>query len=701
MTRCSKNRDDRKSEAGVSLILVLVALTIFGLLVPILGQFGAVNGVSAYIVKGQRYDRYAAGNGMQSAIAWARDRRAAGRTHVPCPAITTHIDGPSDTSDRDVTVRCRGFLDSGNPEPTDDTPAYAVLALGMNSSGVGINVNNGGHLTTDGAWWSNTTAEIDEVTVDATTDRFGATGNCSFSDGGELFAAPNRCGSGESVGDPLYPSSVSTIGDVPVRSLAYDSVDGDACDAVPPDDLLVLEPGYYWDRAGLDRIGRGSCGPVVIWLPPGRFLFDFDFYNPGVASSRWRIGSETDEDRVVLVGGEPNGWNPGDSVDTVWNAVSSVNAAQTGGACDTSAPGVEMNFASAARLRVESPGRVEICPLVVGTGAPHLAVTGRTSGTTNEPIDRTAFPIAATPAGSGSPPFSWPAVLPDPSPPVPNPLAVSDCVDSVPCDPVAYVEGVLSGRNRDASVAMTIPNLVPAGDRLDGFVLWIRHREPGNDDRTRDSVTIEAMSPMPGVECDETELNLDDDWQDDPVVCELDPDRPPMPTLAELDFDLTLRTGNREDGPSAPLTFQVDEVRLETSSTARSLRAQSGCVANGTCSWLAIDNDGGANEASAFVWGTVYAPRASIRVSVAGQTRFKFARGIVANSFQIDDLPNDVSFAPVSLPGGGIYSDRTVAFEAFLGEGTGEPKLTARVKFFDPVKDPDEPPQIIAWNPHK
>ena len=51
-------------ESGASLILVLVALTVFGLLVPILGQFGSANGVSGYIVKGLRFDRYVADNGV-------------------------------------------------------------------------------------------------------------------------------------------------------------------------------------------------------------------------------------------------------------------------------------------------------------------------------------------------------------------------------------------------------------------------------------------------------------------------------------------------------------------------------------------------------------------------------------------------------------------------------------------------------------
>ena len=69
----------RRDERGVSLVLVLVTLTIFGLIVPVLGQFGSTNGVSGYVLKGQRFDRYAAEAGMQAAIGWAQGQRQAGR----------------------------------------------------------------------------------------------------------------------------------------------------------------------------------------------------------------------------------------------------------------------------------------------------------------------------------------------------------------------------------------------------------------------------------------------------------------------------------------------------------------------------------------------------------------------------------------------------------------------------------------------
>ena len=163
-------------ESGASLILVLVALTVFGLLVPVLGQFGSTNGVSGYIVKGLRFDRYAADNGVQGAIALAQTDRTMGRAYVPCPQVTSTMNAGSTAFERKVTVSCKGFAGTGDPVGDPSTPAYAVLALDPNGSH-SIEVDSPGRLKTSGPWWANgdpgqTSADIQGVTIDARTDLF-------------------------------------------------------------------------------------------------------------------------------------------------------------------------------------------------------------------------------------------------------------------------------------------------------------------------------------------------------------------------------------------------------------------------------------------------------------------------------------------------------------------------------------------------
>jgi|GEM_PF-6069338 hypothetical protein len=694
-------RPDLSRESGVSLIMVLVALTVFGLLVPVLGQFGSVNGVSGFIVKGQRFDRYAADNGVQSAIAYAQTRRTAGRAHVPCPDITSTMNGASTGFKRDVTVKCTGFDESGIPLGSDSVPKYAVLALA--GSGTGIDILKSGRVKTKGPWWANSVGRsaIDyEATIDGSADLVGAVGGCKGSQGAQLFAAPNRCGKGDlAVDDPLYSrsSQIQAIGDVPVQNLNYDPVGGDPCDAVPTNHVLALAPGYYWDKAGLTKIGQGGCGPVVIWLQPGRFYFDFDFYNQGVRDSTWSIGHDSTNTKVVLVGGART-WDPSAGVDAIWGRVPTLNGAGTGGACDTTLPGVELVFGSAAHLEVQSPGRVELCPLIAGEGGgqQHLSIVGRTEGGTSPVVDApVATPTSVVPGGAS---FTWPAAL------APGSLDQPECTNNNNgngCDPTKFMEGTLSGRRRDATLTMVIPNHIPAQARLDQLVITVVHREPNanNDGRDGDSVTAALASPMPGVDCT-GDLRLDDRWHSDAITCDLDPNRTPMLALANFTLTLALHNGNGDgENNNQSMTFQADQVRVNGRSTAPSLRAESGCVLGGGCPLLFGDNSGGSHAAAVFVWGTVDAPLGAVQMDYSGSQAFKFARGVVVESFQLKNLPaaSSTDFIPVSLPNGGIYSTRTVEFEAQVGTKT---KLRARVEFADPVKSPDAAAKILSWDTH-
>src|SRR6476659_11519735 len=151
----------RRDERGVSLVVVFV------LLVPVLGQFGSANGVSGYVLKGNRFDRYAAEAGKQGAIQWAQAtaQRQAGRQGTKCPDISTANlngnDGPN--ASRSVTVRCAGFNGNGLPAGTATIPQYALLALGTNAA---ITLDGGGKLQTSGAGWSNGSINPGNVAVD-------------------------------------------------------------------------------------------------------------------------------------------------------------------------------------------------------------------------------------------------------------------------------------------------------------------------------------------------------------------------------------------------------------------------------------------------------------------------------------------------------------------------------------------------------
>ncbi len=676
-------RVDRHSESGVSLVLVLVTLVVFGLLVPVLGQFGTTNGVSGYIVKGQRYDRYAADNAVQSAIAYAQTRRTAGRAHVPCPNLTSTENATSTAFKRDVTVECRGFDGSGVPVGDGNTPAYAVLGLNPTDQH-SVDIHGEGRITTRGAWWANgdpgrTSVNLQDVTIDATADLFGATGNCS--EPAQIFAAPERCGSGIEVADPNLGSALATLDDLradpPVKR-------GEECDSVDGNGVVTLPPGIHWDVDWLNELTDGSCRrDVVIWLQPGRHYFDFDFTdrsNTSARDSRWTIG-DSDDHHVTVVAGTPSGWS---TEVEAYAAVTQANEATGPGACDASARGAELVLGSNSNIRIESPARVEVCPLEVEGAGQRLAVTGPKSGAAGSPV---AVEDAVPNSAQGNR-ISFPS-----SPPAPiGPLTERNCSRRVDCGPPGtnYNEGEL---RRDATITMQVPNRFTPNARLERLQLDVSHRETENREGDGGNqvgvrrVWFEVLGLEEPIECDD--LPDDGDWSQRVLDCDVSGLRAPVPDVADLTVVMHIDT---DSGDRGSVTVALDHVALRGEETRAVVRAQA-CG----CDTLYFDNEGHRNVGSMFAWGTVYLPTGTVRANLGGSRAFRLARGVVADKFELEGLPGTSAtpFIPVSLPGGGIYTERTVTFEALID---GNPKLRARVKFPDPVLVPDGRPEILAWN---
>ncbi len=725
-------RDARRGEAGASLVLVLVALVVFGLLVPVLGQFGSVNGVSAYIVKGQRYDRYAADSGMQAAIAWAQKNRTAGRDNLACPRLSfPNLGSATPAFQRTVHVDCQGFHDSGVPQETPIMPAYALQALG-NGKDPGIDIHGGGTLTTSGAWWSNsvqsTAIDIGTNVLDATADLVGGKGTCPH-----VNAAPTRCGT-NSVADPgpsgTWAQAVTGIGgfgggDVVQRDPFPTGTD--PCAAIPSNRVLALAPGFYWDIDGLNKVGSGDCGDVVIWFQPGKFYFDFDFFDTSNTddAARWTVGGGSGH--VVVVGGIPQGWTSGGGTSQVDAAaavsrVLPIPGTNANGACAAGQPGVELDFGSSSHLLVKPPALMELCPLV--NGGQEFSIYNTVNGpdpTQSPPVSTTPLSAAAT--GNGDP-FDWPDTPPTISA---GPLAHVDCIPG-PCSnaggPKDFVSGTLTGSRSTGTVTMTIPDPVPAGSRLESFDLSITHREHEARNNDLDQLHVWVDGLPSGVACDgigtaarpaPVTPSFDEWTTTSPLLtCTIDHrgGRAYRPS-ANLSVKYEVITNRRRGGdgnPDPSVTIDVDQVQLTGHYTRPGVRHVSGCVALASCKLLEIDNRGGASDARAFIWGTVYTPQGSVRLNAGGTSDFGFERGVVARSVSVDKMLNDPKFVPFALPGGGSYKDRLVTFEAFLDARTS-PILSARVRFCDPEPEfgavvdgctqGGGAPRIKAWTPQR
>lgn len=688
-------------EAGASLILMLVALTVFGLLVPVLGQFGSANGVSGYIVKGLRFDRYAADNGVQGAIAMAQTDRTMGRAHVPCPDVTSSMNVGSTAFRRDVTVKCQGFATSGDPLGNDNTPAYAVLGLdpGQHS----IDVDSDGRLKTSGPWWANgdagqTSADIHGVTIDAHTDLFGAQGGCPARDGAKIFAAPTRCNTGQRMDNTIPVSAPNLVG-----VLADPRVSAaDTCASIPSNGIVDLQAGIHWDVDWLNRLTDGSCRrDVLIHLVPGTHYFDFDFYDRSrrdAGDSQWRIRG-AGSFHVTIVGGA---LSTGTNAASAYGRAGHPNRDPAPGTCDLGAEGVELVLGSQSNITLESPARMELCPRETGLSAQHVAISGPGDGgpVTSRDIVAAVPTRAVGATVDGRDRFTWADSPPGPIAPIQN----QECAPRGDCGAPGtnHLEGVLTSRGRgEATVAMDVPNPFTKNDRLDALAINVSHREtendePGSENGDRARITdmwFEVTGLGAPRECrSRRDFSKSDEWAQDTVVCDIRDvtfplsDRTAVPTLKVI---LHIATNGGERGS---VSVDVDQVALNGKATALVPRLQA-CA----CDALNIDNNKSGNAASAYVWGTVVLPTADVNEDFGRSTTFGLKRGVIARRFKLEHLADDPNFIPVSLPNGGIYTPRIVEFEAQI---SGKPKLRARVEFPDPVKSPLATPDIKVWDTH-
>jgi hypothetical protein len=124
------------------------------------------------------------------------------------------------------------------------------------------------------------------------------------------------------------------------------------------------------------------------------------------------------------------------------------------------------------------------------------------------------------------------------------------------------------------------------------------------------------------------------------------------------------------------------------------MHPQSGCVAtvNGTCSFLNF----GLSGPQIVVWGTVYAPLASVFVDEEAGALIEFRRGVVARTVDITNVPAGDSTGDFCLGGGSPCAGptRTLLFTATVSGGA---KLRALVTYTD-APALGFATRILSWN---
>lgn len=507
----------RRSESGASLVLVLVL--VFGMLIPVVGQLGSASSVATHVVKSQRFDELSAESSVQAAIAWARRTRTAGRGSVACPSF--NADFPRDDGySRSVTVRCRGFAGSGRVQEGPNTPTYALLTTATGDDEIGVDVS-GGPFRTEGPLWSDSgqqggaPASFTNAGLDNRDHLVGGVGPCATTNGAPVLGAPDLCDSGTVVGDPggagdpatgKWASSVQSIDDVPLRSIP-----DDVCDRIPASRVYTLQPGFYYDGAGLEaltnRDAPSFCGDVVLWLRPGpgntvgRFSFDLSFFEP-VDGTVWRMNTG------AVVGGAPSGWDPAAATSQV-NQVRALIGDE--GSCNMARNGVELVFGDRSRVRVREPAKLELCAAARGETevGQAISISGRKTG------GAPTTSVSTTPSTVTSAAFTWP-----PAQPSADPLRVADCGGNGPCVAGGSITGTLTGRRDMGEIAMALPYQVADGVRLDEFTLEVRHREAEAAAGDLAELTLDLTGLPDGYTCDVSNVRPSiGAWRTDTATC--------------------------------------------------------------------------------------------------------------------------------------------------------------------------------------
>jgi len=635
-----------RGEAGASLILALAMITIVSVsLLAVLG-FATTSFRAVTTVQEQRSAAYAADGAVQTAIAVVQKDATA------CPGSVAYgtVGGQSVTAD--CTVKSQGTAVTGS------MPSSAVWT----GSG-GAAFTTSGTTSPGGPVVSNGTISAGTLAVGAyTVQASGAcTGTITTDD-----AADAVCNTGQAYTDPGYPSE--TIGALGAANPAP------TCAVT--NGVLQFSPGYYTNTAVFQtptytQSGK-TCLTNYLSFKPGVYYFDFGV-DPLYTDTQWDVAASQ-----VVVGGEVKGWDP-----NVANSKPGVPGSTVDGtsvACKTekdgATTGVQFVFGGLSEMSVKATASVELCAdPTPATTSQQIAIYGQTTSVAPEQQTLTRSPTTATP----SPANGWTGLTP-----VNKVLPIAPATVSIDGQAATYT---LPSASPASTTSMTLGGYAaaaPTGSNL-SYDLQIQHAEsvPGNVG----SVTVKVGTCSP--------------FTVTPLSTALATLHLNSSTLNATNYNC-LRTAVASNftvlytataAKSKSFVASLDGIDLVATYTPPTVRAQSGCVLTDVtnCSMLAL----GAG-AKFVVWGTVYAPLASISAEYTSGTSFEFRRGVLLRALRTSGTPPADTTANFCLGyGKPCYGPSRVVL--FSGKVAGSEKAKALVQYVD-TPAVGSKVQVLSWN---
>jgi nitrate reductase NapE component len=655
------HRVDHRSEDGTSLILALAMVTLISVaLVAALG-FSTASLRTVSVIGSQRTSVYSADAAVQTAIQAMRYNATAGTTAAgtACPSVDSAAVGLQPA----VTVTCQVVV----PRSTATMPAYSILSLGNLATESGIKLTATGTVKIAGPIASNSPAiaatnSVSAGILDLSGYSVDANGTCA---GTITVTTPTdkRCSTGLSYADPGYPSRAIPS---PLPTPNPPTI----CAA--PNAVLQFQPGYYTNTAVLTpasyTVGGNTCTTGYLYFQPGVYYFDFGF-NPAFVSTIWSVAAN-----LKIVGGEPNGWDP-----NVSNSLPPVPGGGSAAACKTEVnggtQGVQFIFGGASHMSAVAAGTtVELCadPSVSGQ---QIAIYGQMTGATPTPQTSTQVPNAAVPTPAGG----W-ANLPT------SVLPISPSTSTIDTQVASYTMPVGATDTIALDGYVGSNAFVPAGSINVTYSLKIAHQET-----TSVATNITSIKATIGA-CPAFTLTKHNTVAVSPPVTDTFAIPAGVCTTAVQTnpFSVSI-VAIAAAGKS--FVENLDGADLVVTYTPPVVRAENGCVLTDitNCSIIKV----GTSTAKVYVWGTVYAPLASVNVSYVASGAFEFRRGVIARTVLNAGTPPADTTGGFCLGAGSpcIGPGRVLMFTATVSGGV---RLRALVRYADvPLGNAAF---IVSWN---
>jgi hypothetical protein len=415
-----RRRVEVGNDAGATLILALIIITVVALVVAGLLSFADTSIRTTVAVRAQAGNAYSADGAAEAAVnALQRNsfnNDTSSGTYPKCFGAGATSDtlvlpnfypGTTGSAAASASVTCSPDPNSGaggGLVPIDDKnkPGQAILTLGTNASEDGINdkpLNSTTPFTVHGTVVSDSNIRAVNgpiVSNAAVTAHSGCAGTITSTPAAVCNAAIKA--------DPNYqfdPAYATPANAVPTYRTVPTAVSA-SC----PGKVVTFLPGYYDDAAALTSLmaggGSNPCQGSIWWFTPGTYYFDFhnsNSQNPLLSGNDvWTVG-----DGQLLAG------TPINAAGTV--LATPPNPITVPGACQnpiktTAASGVQFIFGGDSQFQVSGTADAEICGTyrAPADNRPTIAFYGLKSGTVS-PTTETG--LAATAATSSA--FTAPA----------------------------------------------------------------------------------------------------------------------------------------------------------------------------------------------------------------------------------------------------------------------------------------------------